>query len=305
MPPIQYLNMKDSNVLEPQLLRDSAVAFAKASSLYKNDFIAFDTGFYHLFKADGPNLRVLAEDKITGNSFHEAGVWCEKTDDFWFTSNRRCTPEGRVYATLSKINLGFESIMDGQWSNYDCTDGSIVSPNGGTILPNGNLLLCDQGLGSSHPSSLVVVDPTEESRPRVILNNYHGLPFNSLNDVVVVPSSGRAGWQIETPLDTPAASEVNLNFSRDTKAELGLGRGYTILFTDPSYGHEQGFKPSPLLPNQIYSFDPSSGVVRVIADGFVKPNGIVVDEKRQRCYVTDTGFIRGDGDIDPTRPGGM
>jgi hypothetical protein len=45
--------------------------------------------------------------------------------------------------------------------------------------------------------------------------------------------------------------------------------------------------------------------VKVLAEGFDKPNGIVVDEKRKRCYITDTGYIRGDGSTCGTRPGTM
>ena len=60
-----------------------------------------------------------------------------------------------------------------------------------------------------------------------------------------------------------------------------------------------------MLPNQVYAFDPTTGATWVIADGFDKPNGIVVDEVRGRCYITDTGFIRGCGKVDGSRPSAM
>lgn len=36
----------------------------------------------------------------------------------------------------------------------------------------------------------------------------------------------------------------------------------------------QRIRPKPKLPNQVYSFDPATKDVRVIADGFGHPNGI-------------------------------
>ena len=40
------------------------------------------------------------------------------------------------------------------------------------------------------------------------------------------------------------------------------------------YGFLSHFRPEPLLPNQVYRFDPVTGSVRVVADGFDKCNGI-------------------------------
>jgi gluconolactonase len=41
-----------------------------------------------------------------------------------------------------------------------------------------------------------------------------------------------------------------------------------------SYGYLGGFRPEPMLPSQVYRFNPSTGQVRMIADQFVHPNGI-------------------------------
>jgi gluconolactonase len=71
----------------------------------------------------------------------------------------------------------------------------------------------------------------------VILNNYYGRQFNSLNDVAVHP--------------------VNKE----------------IYFTDVTYGFNQNFRPEPGLPNQVYRFNPDTGLVRAVADAFTKPNG--------------------------------
>jgi gluconolactonase len=45
-------------------------------------------------------------------------------------------------------------------------------------------------------------------------------------------------------------------------------------FTDPSYGHLQGFRPEPGLRDRVYRFDPVTRELWVVADGFDKPNGL-------------------------------
>jgi gluconolactonase len=39
------------------------------------------------------------------------------------------------------------------------------------------------------------------------------------------------------------------------------------------YGYWQYFRPEPGLQNQVYRFDPDTGALTVVADGFVAPNG--------------------------------
>lgn len=40
------------------------------------------------------------------------------------------------------------------------------------------------------------------------------------------------------------------------------------------YGFLNRFRPPPQLPNQVYRFDPDTGSLRVVADGFDRCNGI-------------------------------
>jgi gluconolactonase len=71
----------------------------------------------------------------------------------------------------------------------------------------------------------------------VILNNYFGRQFSSLNDVAIHP------------------------------------RSKEMYFTDVTYGWLQDFRPAPIMPNQVYRFNYNTGLVGVVADGFDKPNG--------------------------------
>lgn len=75
----------------------------------------------------------------------------------------------------------------------------------------------------------------------VLLDNFFGRQFNSLNDVAINPRNGE------------------------------------IYFTDPTYGYVQDFRPPPGLPKQVWRFNEATGAVTVVADGFDMPNGKPLD----------------------------
>ena len=53
----------------------------------------------------------------------------------------------------------------------------------------------------------------------------------------------------------------------------------------PRYGYINKFRSAPLVPNQVYRFDPQTGSVRVVADQFDKPNGIAFTSDGSIAYV--------------------
>lgn len=81
------------------------------------------------------------------------------------------------------------------------------------------------------------MDPTPPYETKVILNNFFGRQFNSLNDASINPRNGE------------------------------------IYFTDPTYGYAQDFRPTPGMQKQVYRFNDDTGAVSVVADGFNMPNG--------------------------------
>ena len=102
-------------------------------------------------------------------------------------------------------------------------------------------------------------------RRETVVSQWRGLRFNSPNDVV-------------------AASDG------------------VVWFTDPRYGHLQGFRPEPVLGDYVYRHDPVSGETDVVADGFDKPNGIAFSPDESVLYVTDSGANQKPGSYYPARP---
>lgn len=125
----------------------------------------------------------------------------------------------------------------------------------------------------------------EDSNLSVLLNNFFGRQFNSINDLAVNP------------------------------------RNKEIYFTDTVYGYLQEFRPAPGLQDQVYRFNPDTGAVTVVADGFVHPNGMhtlcppVLDSFNRAgfnfspdgkyAYVSDTGIMFGFWPMNLTRPSTM
>ena len=135
--------------------------------------------------------------------------------------------------------------------------------NGMTLAGDGRLLVCEQG-SLTAPAAITLVDRAS-GRTDVVVDAWRGLPLNSPNDVVV------------------------------------KGDG-TVWFTDPSYGHLQGFRPAPALDDRVYRYDPRDGELAVVADGFDKPNGLAFAAGDRTLYVGDSGAIHAPGDYDAGRP---
>jgi hypothetical protein len=108
--------------------------------------------------------------------------------------------------------------------------GDLLSPPGATLQHDRCVHL-----------TLPFLSETSIAHVPVLLNNYFGRQFNSLNDVAVSP------------------------------------RTKELYFTDVTYGYLQDFRPTPGFPNQVYRFNEKTGLVSIAADGFNKPNGALPD----------------------------
>lgn len=121
--------------------------------------------------------------------------------------------------------------------------------NGHTRDMEGRLVSCEHG---GRRVSRTELDGTVTC----LVDNWNGKRLNSPNDVVV-KSDG------------------------------------TIWFTDPSYGilsDLEGWKAEPEYGAcHVFCLDPATGELRVVADDFVKPNGIAFSPDEKILYIADTG----------------
>ncbi len=69
-----------------------------------------------------------------------------------------------------------------------------------------------------------------------------------------------------------------------------------VWFTDPGYGIDgpyEGHKATAELPRNVYRLDPATGVARVVAGDFVRPNGLCFSPDERQLYVVDSGISHG------------
>lgn len=129
--------------------------------------------------------------------------------------------------------------------------GEVTTVRAGANVANGMALDGDGRLivCEQHPAAITRVDPATGA-VETLVDAYEGKPLNSPNDVVVA-------------------------------------RDGAIWFTDPSYGHLQGFRPPPQLPDAVYRY--ADGELKMVADGFEKPNGLAFSPAEDVLYVGDNG----------------
>ena len=226
-------------------------------------FLIYHDSFLTLL-GPNPSLQCLIHDP-RAPYFHEAGVFHPPTNTLFVTSNQLDDPSPDAVTTRNKTivvtKIEFFSPTDFTRDRVRCPERNYMA-SGGTNYREG-LILCAQG-SLKEPSGLIYMEAKRGHKTTTLLNNYHSRPFNSPSDVVV-HSDG------------------------------------SIWFTDPIYGYELGFRPRPQLPQLVYRFDPSTGDIRVVADGFGRPNGICFSPDESVLYITDTDLIHGSDNADYRR----
>ncbi|KAF2752108.1 calcium-dependent phosphotriesterase [Sporormia fimetaria CBS 119925] len=193
---------------------------------------------------------------------HGAAIYSPQRDAVFVTS-APFVPHGRYEKIVKISRMGRNA--DGTWIR----DGRgkevhtlAVLISGGTNNGDG-LLFCAQGDYRDY-GGLVHIEADVPYKMTMLVNNYNGRRFNSISDVI--PHSDGSLW-----------------------------------FTDAIYGFEQGLRPKPDLPSQVYRFDPVTGDIRVVADGFGRPKSLCFASDEKALYVADTDCLHGDGSVDTTR----
>lgn len=186
--------------------------------------------------------------------------------------------EGPAYFAAGRY-LVWSDIPNDRMLRWDETTGEIGVfrqpsgyANGNTIDRQGRLVTCEQG-------SRRVTRTEHDGSITVLADTYDGKRLNSPNDVVV-RSDG------------------------------------SIWFTDPRYGitgHYEGqAAESEIDGDHVYRIDPDTGELSIVADDFVRPNGLAfsadetvlyVVETRLRCIrrfdVKDDGTLSGGEELTP------
>ena len=162
--------------------------------------------------------------------------------------------EGPVYFGAGRY-LAWSDIPNSRLLRWDETTGAVGVlreesgyANGNTIDRAGRLITCEQG-------NRRVTRTEHDGSITVLADRYDGKPLNSPNDVVV-----RADG--------------------------------TIWFTDPSYGIDSDYEgnagTNELGGCFVFRLDPDTGSLSIVADDFVRPNGLAFSLDESQLFIVDT-----------------
>lgn len=162
--------------------------------------------------------------------------------------------EGPAYFPAGRFLL-FSDIPNDRVLRFDEITGAVsvfMAPagysNGHIVDRQGRLLSCEHG----HRR---VTRTEHDGTVTVITDNYDGKRLNSPNDLV----------------------------------EHSDG---SIWFTDPSYGIDSDYEghqaESEIGACNVYRVDPQTGETRIVADDFVRPNGLAFSADERQLYIVDT-----------------
>ena len=151
--------------------------------------------------------------------------------------------------------LIWSDIPNNRMLRYDETDGSVSTFRHPSNNSNGNAVDAQGRLVTCEHLARRVTRTEHDGSVTVIADQFDGQRLNSPNDVVV-KSDG------------------------------------SIWFTDPSYGiltdYEGERADSEIGACYVYCVDPS-GAIQIVADDYVKPNGLAFSPDESTLYVADTG----------------
>ncbi|MFD7711961.1 SMP-30/gluconolactonase/LRE family protein [Streptomyces sp. NPDC059785] len=168
--------------------------------------------------------------------------------------------EGPVYLPAWR-QVVFSDIPDDRMLRWDEETGAVGvfrrragHPNGNTLDRQGRLVTCEQG-------NRRVTRTEHDGTLTVLADRWQGKRLNSPNDATV-KSDG------------------------------------SVWFSDPDYGITSDYEghraESEIGANNVYRIDPDTGEVRLVADGFDAPNGLVFSADERRLFVSDSeaGLVR-------------
>jgi gluconolactonase len=166
--------------------------------------------------------------------------------------------EGPVYFRDGGF-LVFSDIPNNRMMRWLEEDGHLSVFRAPSNYANGNTRDREVRLITCEHDARRVTRTEPDGRVTVLIDRFDGRRLNAPNDVVVAADG--AVW-----------------------------------FTDPGYGIDgpyEGHKADAELPRNVYRLDPATGDAAVVADDFVRPNGLCFSPDERLLYIVDSGISHG------------
>ncbi|KAI8245172.1 hypothetical protein K4K55_002594 [Colletotrichum sp. SAR 10_96] len=228
--------------------------------------IQYDSALESIIGSKPTHALLLSSAEGTGNAFfHRGCVYNPSRNELWTTSAPLAATDPSRPPTILMSKVTITASLRGDTLTAEWA--KLRPPPAMSMPANGclaanGILWCSQG--TMHPGTGGVFHMPAGQPPKAVATTYYGRDFNSPHSAAV---SGDGVW-----------------------------------FTDPCCGHELDFRSPPQLPPSVYWYDQTAREVRAMADGFVRPSGIAIDEASSTLYVADAGGVKADGSLDLVQP---
>ena len=173
-----------------------------------------------------------------------------------------------------------EVLFDGcRWA-----EGPVWFDDGGYLvwsdIPNNRMLrwVPDQGVGVFRADSNFANGNTRDRQGRLVTCEQGGrrVTRTEPDGTITVIADSHQGKRLNSPNDVVVKSDG------------------TIWFTDPTYGIMSDYEGHKADSEQegcfVYRVDPATGDIAVVADDFVKPNGLAFSPDESRLFIADSGL---------------
>jgi gluconolactonase len=196
-------------------------------------------------------------------------------------------PDARIEVLDKRFRRQANAAIERIATGFRWAEGPVYFRDGGYLLwsdiPNNRILrwLEEDGHVSvfrspSNHSNGNTRDP--EGRLVTCEHDLRRVTRTELDGRITVLADAFEGKRLNAPNDVVVASDG------------------AIWFTDPGYGIDgeyEGHKDAFELSTNVYRLDPGSGLLAVVADDFVRPNGLAFSPDERVLYVVDSGITHG------------
>jgi gluconolactonase len=196
-------------------------------------------------------------------------------------------PDARVEVLDRRFPRQGNAAIERVATGFRWAEGPVYFRDGGYLLwsdiPNNRImrwLEADGHVGVFRAPSNYSNGNTRDREGRLVTceHDTRRVTRSELDGRITVLADRFAGKRLNAPNDVVVASDG------------------AIWFTDPGYGIDgdyEGHKDDFELPGNVYRLDPTSGALTVVADDFVRPNGLAFAPDESRLYIVDTGITHG------------
>ncbi|KAH8822075.1 hypothetical protein F5884DRAFT_817285 [Xylogone sp. PMI_703] len=239
------------------------VSASAAAATAASPYVTASPAFKSIL-GSSPKLTVIINQSLP--LFHEAFIYHPPTDSLFVTSTYLTDPSINNNQTGQYLTV-VTNASSSQPQLQILDQLPVANPISGTrYLHGGADKLVFAALGNMQndpPGGLYFINPYAPFNTTPLTTSYGDYPYDGLDDATALPDG-------------------------------------SVYFTDLIYGYLHGLKPEPVLPNQVYRYDPKTNTTRAMADQFDRPNGITRSPDGTVIYIGDTGANVGDGTLDYT-----